>query len=56
MRSTDHSTVKVCCREQVGVKMGSPRPSYGRAKNSTIQGRFECGRLEGPRLGINSYN
>ncbi len=42
----DHGTVKVCSRKQeVGVKMGSPRPSFRCAKNYDSQGRFEYGRL-----------
>ncbi len=56
MRSTDHSTVKVCSRKQVGVEMGSPRPSFGRAKDYSTQGHFEYGHLEGPRLGPNNLN
>ncbi len=38
--------------------MGSPRPSFGRAKNYDSQRRYEYGRLGGPRTGqniINSY-
>ncbi len=33
--------------------MGCPRPSYGRVKNYTTQGRFGYGCLGGPQLGIN---
>ncbi len=36
--------------------MGSPRPSFGRAKNYDSKGRFEYGRLGDPRLGLNNLN
>ncbi len=35
--------------------MGSPRPSFGRAKNYEPKGRFEYGRL-GTRIGLNNQN
>ncbi len=41
------------------VKMGSPRPSYGRAGNYGTQGRTEYGRLGGQGIWpnyVNSYN
>ncbi len=58
VKSTDHSTVKVRGREQVGVKMGIPRPSFGRAKNYDSRGHFEYGLLGGPRtrIGLNKIN
>ncbi len=36
--------------------MGSPRPSFGRAKNYDPKGRYEYGRLGGPRFGQNNFN
>ncbi len=36
--------------------MGSPRPSFGRAENYGPEGRYEYGRLGGPRLGLNNLN
>ncbi len=36
--------------------MGSPRPSFGRAKNYNSLGRFEYGRLGGPWVGVNYHN
>ncbi len=41
------------------VMMGSPRPSYGRARNYGTQGRNEYGRLGGLGIGpsyVNSHN
>ncbi len=38
------------------VRMGSPRPSYGRARNFGTQGHNECGRLGGLGIGPNYLN
>ncbi len=38
------------------VRMGSPRPSYGRARNYGTQGRNEYGRLGGLGIGPNYLN
>ncbi len=38
------------------IKIGSPRPSYGRARNYGTQGRNEYGRLGGLGLSQNYHN
>ncbi len=49
MRDLNTVGQKSVAESKRDVKMGSPRPSYGRARNYGTQGRNEYGRLGGPR-------
>ncbi len=49
MRNLNTVGQKGVAESKRDVKMGSPRPSYGRARNYGTQGRDEYGRLGGPR-------
>ncbi len=56
MRGLNTVGQKGAAESKRDVKMGSPRPSYGRARNYGTQGRNEYGRLGGPGLGPNYRN
>ncbi len=59
MRDLNTVGQKSVTESKSDVKMGSPRPSYGRARNCGTQGRNEYGRLRGLGIGpnyVNSYS
>ncbi len=59
MRDLNPVGQKSVAESKRDVKMGSPRPSYGRARNYVTQGRSEYGRLGGLGIGpnyVNSYS
>ncbi len=59
MRGLDAVGQKSVPENKRDVKMGSPRPSYGRTRNYVTQGRNEYGRLGGLGIGpnyVNSYS
>ncbi len=56
MRDLNTVGQKSVAENKRDVKMGSPRPSYGRARNYGTQGRNEYGRLGGLGIGPNYVN
>ncbi len=56
MRDLDTVGQKSVTESKRKVKMGSPRPSYGRARNYGAQGRNGYGRLGGLGIGPNYVN
>ncbi len=56
MRNLNTVGQKGAAESKRDVKMGSPRPSYGRARNDGTQGRNEYGRLGGLGIGPNYVN
>ncbi len=56
MRDLNTVGQKSVAESKRDVKMGSPRPSYGRARNYGTQGRNEYGRLGGLGIGPNYVN
>ncbi len=56
MRDLNTVGQKSVAESKRDVKMGSPRPSYGRARNDVTQGRNEYGRLGDLGIGPNYGN
>ncbi len=56
MRDLNTVGWKSVAESERDVKMGSPRPSYGRAGNYETQGRTEYGRLGGQGIRPNYVN
>ncbi len=56
MRDLNAVGLKGVAESKRDVKMGGPRPSYGRAGNDVNQGRYEHGRLGTQGIGPNYLN
>ncbi len=56
MRDLNAVGLKSVAESKRNVKMGSPRPSYGRAGNYGTQGRIKYGRSGGLGVGPNYVN